>query len=456
MAFGGGAIASFLNAMPLDASTIGNHEFDFGVMPANENLQACSFPLIATNIKSSHLSRHILKKLIINKNGYKIGVLGTVLDLANISLYSFMREVIEVEPDLYGCMQRAVDELKTVDQVDFVVVLSHIGIEEDQKLAKHVQGIDLICGGHTHTTTSGDCGLVVQQADHNKTVISHPGDKGRTLGMITLWPKENGCLRFECNVFDVDSSIPQDPHLEEKLQFYKQQLPKPKIVGTSTCPIDTTKQAIRKQENGFANVVTDTIRDFFDADMVLVNARSIGGEEILPPGELTERDIDNIFSFDNDMLIRLHATGAQIRQALELGTADITESPKNLLHVSGLRYTIDLSEPAVVPDINEKGMTIGSKQDGSRIVMVEVEQQDKGFCPLDDHRTYDVIINSMMIDEFFYVAQFYMLKSIQDTHNTGLTEKDVLLKHLAQHAPICPTTDGRLKIRNEDSLIMFT
>ena len=172
-----------------------------------------------------------------------------------------------------------------------------------------MNGIDLICGGHTHTATKKGCEIVVQKSDHNITVISHPGDKGRTLGMIKLWPKENGRLKFECDVFEVDSSIPQDQQIEEKLQWYKRQLPKPKVVVTSTCPIDTTKQAMRKQENGFANFVADAIRDYFGADIVLINARSISGEEILPPGELTERDMDNLFSFDNDFLIRLKATG---------------------------------------------------------------------------------------------------------------------------------------------------
>lgn len=449
LAFGGKAIADFLNALPIDASTIGNHEFDFGVEQADKSLQACSFPIIVTNIKLSNLSCHILKKLIIDKNGYKIGIIGALMpEIVKAKVYSFVQEAIEMESDFYGCMQQAVDELKAVDQVDFVILLSHIGIDEDQKLAEQVNGIDLICGGHTHTTTKRGCEVVVQKSDHNKTVISHPGDKGRTLGMIKLWPKENGHLKFECDLLEVDSSVPQDQQLEAQLQLYKMQLPRPKVVVKSLCPIDTTKQAIRKQENGFANFVADAIRDYLVADIVLINARSISGEEILPPGELTERDMDNLFSFDNDFLIRLKATGAQIRQALELGAEDITGNPKNLLHVSGLRYTIDLSKPALVPDVNDEGMVIGCKLDGCRIVNADVEQQNKQFYPLDDNHEYDIIINSMMIDESLQRAQFYMFKSIKDKNNTGLTEKDVLMKYFAQYATICPAADGRLKIRN--------
>ena len=95
LAFGGEAIAYFLNALPIDASTIGNHEFDFGVEAADKSLQACSFPIIATNLKSSDLSRHILKKLIIDKNGYKIGILGAILpDLVKIKVIGFSKKHI--------------------------------------------------------------------------------------------------------------------------------------------------------------------------------------------------------------------------------------------------------------------------------------------------------------------------------------------------------------------------
>lgn len=450
LAFGGKAIAQFLNALPIDASAVGNHEFDFGVEPADKSLQACSFPIVATNLKSSGLSCHIVKKLIIDKNGYKIGILGALLpDLVTSKVYQFLQGVLVIEPDLYGCMQQAVDELKAVDHVDFVVVLSHIGIDEDRKLAQQVHGIDLICGGHTHTATPKGCEVVVQRPDHRKTVISHPGDKGRTLGMIKLWPKENGCLKFECDVLEVDASIPQDQQIEEKLQWYKRQLPKPKVVVKSLGPIDTTKPAIRKQENGFANCVTDVIRNFFGADIVLINARSIGGEEILPPGEITERDMDNLFSFDNDFLIRLKATGAQIRQALELGAADLTTgNPKNLVHVSGMRYTIDTSKHALVPEVNDDGIAIGCKRDGSRIVSVDIEMTDKQWVPLDEDHEYDIIVNSMMIDDALQRAQFYMFKSIKAKNNTGMTEKDVLMKYFEQYVTICPVVDGRLKIRN--------
>jgi 5'-nucleotidase / UDP-sugar diphosphatase len=453
--FGGQAIAPFLNDLAFDAGTIGNHEFDFGFAAADQLLSACTFPLIATNLKASDFSRQPLKKLILHKNGYKIGVLGVMPSgPLFMRVYGFMQGTkdqklfpLQFEPDLYGCMQHAVDELKIVDQVDFVIVLSHIGIEEDQQLAERVHGIDLICGGHTHLATKRGCEGVVQKSDHGKTIISHPGDKGRTLGIIKLWPKENGQLAFACDLLEVDASISHDQEMYEKLRSYQERLPRYKVVATTTCPIDTTKQAMRKQENSFANFVADVVRDYFKADMVLINASGIRGEDILPPGDLTDNDLDNLFSLPNDQFIKMQATGSQIRQALELGAADIEGNSRNLLHVSGLRYTIDASKQAMTLEQNEAGFVIGSKQQGNRIVLVEVAQKNNHYIPLDDNREYEIMINSMMIDEAFYLAQFYMFKSIQEKQNTGLNFKDVLLKYLNDNPIISPNAVGRLIIK---------
>lgn len=48
------------------------------------------------------------------------------------------------------------EELQAKEDYDYVVCLSHSGTEdgegEDYKLAKAVDGIDVIISGHTHTT----------------------------------------------------------------------------------------------------------------------------------------------------------------------------------------------------------------------------------------------------------------------------------------------------------------
>lgn len=269
--FGGRAIAYFLNALPLDASTIGNHEFDFGLKSADEALHKCSFPIVATNLKNADLSVPIAKKLVLHKNGYKVGILG-LLSPALMG-YGFFRDAPQTkklpllfEPDLYKCTQIAVNNLKNLDHVDFVIVLSHLGIEEDRRLAQVVNGIDVICGGHTHITTKRGGEVVVNQQKH-RTVIVHPGYKGIHLGVIKLWRKKADFLKHEWDVIEIDSSIAKNQLLEEKLEQLRKQLPGSTVITTTTCPIDATKLGLRTQENGFANFVAQVIRNYFAADI---------------------------------------------------------------------------------------------------------------------------------------------------------------------------------------------
>ena len=67
---------------------------------------------------------------------------------------------------------------------DIVVVLSHLGFSADTDLAKKVDGIDVIVGGHSHTK-------VEKPALVGKTFIVQAFEHGKALGVLDL-TVENG------------------------------------------------------------------------------------------------------------------------------------------------------------------------------------------------------------------------------------------------------------------------
>lgn len=433
-AFGGRPIACFLNDLPIEASTIGNHEFDFGMEAADKALHNLTFPLIATNLKQSDLTCKIHKKLILHKNGYTLGILG--LMLPDIKVYVGLAygipkkdiKLLQFEQDLYGCAQAAVNDLKKQHKVDFVVVLSHLGFEEDKLLAEKVDGIDLICGGHTHTTIKKDNEFVVNKPQKGKTIIVHPSDRGLFLGVVKLWPKEKGDLKYSWDLIEIDTTFAQDQQIEDKLKYFKDLLPGSATITISTCPIDTSKYNLRTQESGFANFITDVIREHFNVDMVLLNASSIRSRAILPQGQIRENDLNNWFPFENNFLVRLKVIGKYIKQALELAVEELPQESRNFLNVSGIMYNVDTT-----------------KSKGQRVVSVLVLQKDGSLSVFDENKEYDIIINNMMIDEFF-VGAFSMFKQGITLQNTGLTEKDLLIAYFKKHKEISPNKVGRIII----------
>ena len=351
---------------------------------------------------------------------------------------------ITFEPEIYKVTQVAVDELKNQDKVDFIVLLTHLGLEQDVALAKAVEHIDIICGGHTHDITKTSEEIIIDKPS-GKTIIVHTGDRGLHLGIMKLWPKKEGKLQYEWTLQEIEASIIEDKECKEKLGYYKQLLPHSASIAITTVPIDTEINSLRTKENGFANFVADAIREHFNADIVLVPGGSLRGRAIVPAGPITENDLNGWLPFQDNFLLTLTAQGRHIKQALELGVANLPEESRDLLHPSGLRYTVAVSKQPMLLEKSSEGRTIGAKQDGQRVVSIDVLQPDGSYAPLQEDKNYNLIITSTMINDLF--GAFFIFKAGYALNNTGLTGKEILGAYFKSHATISPTKVGRMIIK---------
>jgi S-sulfosulfanyl-L-cysteine sulfohydrolase len=80
-------------------------------------------------------------------------------------------------------LQKLVDDLRTAQRADVIVLLSHNGMDVDLKLASRCNGINVILGGHTHDavprpiTVANPCGV---------TLVTNAGSNGKFLGVLDL------------------------------------------------------------------------------------------------------------------------------------------------------------------------------------------------------------------------------------------------------------------------------
>jgi 5'-nucleotidase/UDP-sugar diphosphatase len=133
----------FLSRMGLDAAVIGNHEFDAGLANFVQKARDHAlFPLMAANYYwdspkdpgNAEAALNTVPYVIRNVNGLKVGIIG----MANISSLNSLTEggnSLQATPLEQNEAARAyVEILRPV--VDLLVVVSHLGLTEDQDLIR--------------------------------------------------------------------------------------------------------------------------------------------------------------------------------------------------------------------------------------------------------------------------------------------------------------------------------
>ena len=87
---------------------------------------------------------------VIRRGGLKIGLIGMLTDITKVVSYETASRVPRAGEDP-EVVNRWADYLRNEKKCDMVIVLSHIGYEEDLEMVKDIRGVDIIIGGHSHT-----------------------------------------------------------------------------------------------------------------------------------------------------------------------------------------------------------------------------------------------------------------------------------------------------------------
>jgi 5'-nucleotidase len=146
--YGGEKIAETINQLGFDAMTLGNHEFDGGDDKLGAFLENLTFPIISANIISDHpvLNSTIKPFHIFEK--YQLAVIGvtteTTPSISSPGDGTTFTDAVEA-------VQNTINLIKSTTNITRIAAITHIGYEEDQRLAAAVSGLQLIMGGHSHT-----------------------------------------------------------------------------------------------------------------------------------------------------------------------------------------------------------------------------------------------------------------------------------------------------------------
>ncbi|NRD73288.1 5'-nucleotidase C-terminal domain-containing protein [Shewanella sp. VB17] len=209
--FKGAANAHLLNLLKPDAMVIGNHEVDAGSEPIHAFLESIEFPLLAGNMDLSQEDSTKDSALKGHKNLYEYDhemeiakVIMTPLQDKQLAIFGItldqMAQIARPDPDTHFI--NAIETTrKTVQHlmsrgIHHIIVLSHLGFEQDKVLAQQVEGISLIVGGHTHTLQGNfeEFGLscTPYPVNVNNTPILHAGKHAETIGLADIEFNQSG------------------------------------------------------------------------------------------------------------------------------------------------------------------------------------------------------------------------------------------------------------------------
>ena len=153
--FKGEVEVGLMNLMGYDASTIGNHEFDFGLDNMARIFRLANFPIVCSNYDCTGTVLEGLVKpyITLKRNGVKIGVFALSPTLKGLVFDGNCEGLVYLDPA--ETAQKYIDLLRKQEKCDVVICISHLGWKDseytDEQMLQGVEGCDLVLGGHTHT-----------------------------------------------------------------------------------------------------------------------------------------------------------------------------------------------------------------------------------------------------------------------------------------------------------------
>lgn len=374
-----------LGFLGVDATTMGNHEFDYrtsgltnmfhSAMESGDALPSfvlCNVDWDATLAQNSGDVEALMEAfdnygvepyVMIEKGDVNIAVVGV-----------FGKDALECAPtcelvfkDPVASVKETVALIKEQENADMIVCVSHSGTwedpeeSEDEILAKEVPELDLIISGHTHTTLE-------EPIVHGTTVIASTGEYGKYGGKICMSQTEDG--RWQADSYELipmTSDVADDEATLEKIQslgatidadylaqfgYRRDQV----LVYNPWKNPTLDEMSGNLQENAFTNLLADSyiytlnqLPEFADDPVdVAVVPSGVIRDVFAEKSEITVSDVYNVFSLGIGTdgvpgypLISIYLTGEELRTAAEVDASISSLMTTAQLYMSGLTYTLN-------------------------------------------------------------------------------------------------------------------
>lgn len=410
-----------MNLLAPDVVTIGNHEVDYGIAHLLFLEKCARFPIINANIFiTTNHARLFRSHIILEVGGIRVLFIGVLTQdvLAQTKQDKLIGTFVDVN-EAAKEVGRICNSYRTED-VDFTVLLTHIGFEEDKVLASRLDpawGVDIIIGGHSHTLLSEPCtvnGIPIVQAATGSSQI------GRFDIVVN---KDENCIdSYTWQLIPIDSDhCPQDHALENLIRKYKDKTDE-KYTRVVTRFKHEFTHPERNRQTQLGCLFSDIFKTSLGLDIMLLGSGSIRTEALGPILEL--QDLLVAFPYD-DAVFRISVSGAQLKQMMLYMLRDEA--------FGGHTEFYQLSE----------GMYLEYSRANRRIERFTLNNQD-----IEDNRQYTVGLQQYHFNNLgdFFGVDAEAVAANRKPKVISTSTVDVLDEYLCQFEMIAPVNTERLVI----------
>lgn len=300
-----------MNDLGVQVSTLGNHEFDYGIEQLNNIIKKRNFPTISCNVKVISTGENYIKPYIItNINNLNVAIIG-VLQSETMNITQGL-DYIMIEDEIES-LKNLIKDIPLHTTNDITILLSHSGFDTDKKIAEEIPNtFDIIIGSHTHT-------VLKEPFIIGNTMIVQAGQYGEYIGTIDIKLKGGKYSHSNYKLTRLDESIEEDLNMLSVISNMQIEVDKQFDSKIAVLPYALTDENVREKSIALGNFVSDIVASSQNnIDIALINSGSLRG--FLPKGKITLANIYEFFPFDN-LIILTTMKGKDLKNILELSAS---------------------------------------------------------------------------------------------------------------------------------------
>lgn len=402
-----------LGLLGLDASVVGNHEFDFGLDNFLKLQKQASFPFLSANIVKKDNGGLLCRpfQVFMPDKGMSLTVIGvTTRDLLTTTAADNVATLDVLDP--VASVREVYNKVRSEGPV---VLLSHSSHQTDREIAEALPGLAAIIGGHDQI-------LLNPYRQVGSVPVFQAFEKGRFLGRIDLeidYATKRSRL-IGHSYIPIVAGMPEDSAVAAIVADYDKRLGKQfkEVIGRADTFLDGERERIRFEETSLGNFVTDIMRSHTGAQIAFMNSGGLRAG--IKQGPVTVEDVFKAMPYANE-LMTTKLTGKDIEQVLKRSVLSSRgEEDGGFLQVSGISFAVVGRQPTDIR-VGPRGL------------------------PLDPDAAYTVAVPDFLSTG----GDGHVVFKGRQYVKTGLPLRELIIDTIRQRGVISAKKEGRIR-RGED------